>query len=149
MFKYWYLGARFSDLTLKMLNDGCVASENPGWLCVVIKVMDAFSLLTTERELKWQKRVAQIVSSKRNARHLGKVLHTLLRFGGHPGEGGKEEVTGKVEQRRYFAGKGRLASAPGGLGFLRGCPWALFIIWWTFSLWNNLRMLFYRLSRHK
>lgn len=29
-----------------------MASENPGWLCVVIKVMDAFSPLTTEKELK-------------------------------------------------------------------------------------------------
>lgn len=43
-----------------------MASENPGWLCVVIKVMDAFSLLTTERELEKQKQIAQIVSSNDN-----------------------------------------------------------------------------------
>ena len=35
-----------------MLNDGYMASENPGWLCVVIKVMDAKEAVDME-EVCW------------------------------------------------------------------------------------------------
>lgn len=48
------LGCLIFRSDFKNGNDGCMALENPGWLCVVIKVMDASSpfFQCAEKELK-------------------------------------------------------------------------------------------------